>query len=127
MGALSLAPTPSAPADLKAVYFVRDFETNQRRRERKTFLSRPKIDGLWIRVTFLDNDMLEGVIPNSLASQQDLGLMLVPPDFSANTQKIYVPKAALKELEVINVVTARGASHARRRATDTTRQFRLFT
>ena len=56
--------------------------------------------------------------------------MVTPPDFSANNQKIYVPKAALRELEVLSVVTdggARRARRARRKTTYNTRQLRLFT
>ena len=114
-------------ADVKGVYFVRDFEATPPRRERKTFLTRPKIGGLWVRLTFIDNDIIEGVIPNNLNTQQEHGLMVTPPDFSANNQKIYVPKAALRELEVLSVVTDGGARRARRKTTYNTRQLRLFT
>lgn len=114
-------------AEVKGVYFVRDFEAGPARRERKTFLTRPKIGGLWVRLTFIDNDFMEGVIPNNLKTQQEPGLMIIPPDFSANNLKIYIPKAALRELEVLSVVTDGGAKRARRKTTYSSRQLRLFT
>src|SRR5690242_19671541 len=52
-------------ADVRSVYFVREF-TNNFEPERKAFLSRPKLDGLWVRLKFRDNDILEGVVPNDL-------------------------------------------------------------
>ena len=113
--------------EVKGVYFVRDFEAGPPRRERETFLTRPKIGGLWVRLTFIDNDFMEGVIPNNLKTKRERGLMVTPPDFSANNQKVYVPKTALRELEVLSVVTDGGARRARRKTAYNTRQLRLFT
>ena len=105
---------------IRAVYFVRnldeDFEP-----ERKTFLSRPKLDGLWVKIRFLDDGLLEGVIPNDLLNLMDQGLHLTPPDFHSNADRIYVPRTALAELTVLGVVgvarrkiaTAAGASQPR--------------
>ena len=38
-------------SEVKAVFFVREFDSADVRR---TFLSRPKLDGLWLRLTFRD-------------------------------------------------------------------------
>jgi hypothetical protein len=109
---------------IRAVYFVRDlneaFEP-----ERKAFLSRPKLDGLWVKMRFLDDGLLEGVIPNDLLDLLDQGLHITPPDFHANADRIYVPRTALASLTVLGVVGV-----ARRKpaaaATATTTQPRLF-
>jgi hypothetical protein len=88
---------------VRAIYFVRvlddDFEP-----ERTAFLSRPKLDGLWVKLRFRDGETLEGVIPNDLLAFMENGLQLTPPDFNSNTDRIYVPRSALTELTVLGVV-----------------------
>ncbi|HUL32342.1 MAG TPA: hypothetical protein VL128_00550 [Candidatus Eisenbacteria bacterium] len=88
---------------VRAVYFVRDLE-EEFAPERKAFLSRPKLDGLWVKVKFRDEATLEGVIPNDLLAFLDNGLHLTPPDFNSNTDRIYVPRPAIAELTVLGVV-----------------------
>ena len=88
---------------IRSIYFVRDF-SNDFELERKAFLSRPKLDGLWVRLRFSDGDTLEGVIPNDLLSLLDNGLQITPPDLNSATDRIFVPRAALSELTVLGVV-----------------------
>lgn len=88
---------------VRAVYFVRDLEEGIEL-ERKSFLSRPKLDGLWVRLRFKDGESLEGVIPNDLLGFIDNGLQITPPGFNANTDRIYVPRTSLTELTVLGVV-----------------------
>lgn len=90
-------------AKIRCVYFVRDFDDDFEP-ERKAFLSRPKLDGLWLRLRFLDGDSIEGVIPNDLLSLMDNGLQITPPDFNSNTDRIFVPRAALSDVTVLGVV-----------------------
>jgi len=88
---------------VRAIYFVRDLAEDIDL-DRKTFLSRPKLDGLWVRLRFRDGDRLEGVIPNDLLGLHDNGLQITPPDFNSNTDRIFVPRSALTELTVLGVV-----------------------
>ena len=88
---------------VRAVYFVRDLEEGFAP-ERKAFLSRPKLDGLWVKVRFRDDVILEGVIPNDLLTFLDNGLHLTPPDLNSNTDRIYIPRPAIAELTVLGVV-----------------------
>jgi hypothetical protein len=88
---------------VRAVYFVRDL-AEEFAPERKSFLSRPKLDGLWVKLRFRDDQILEGVIPNDLLSLLENGVHLTPPDFNSNTDRIYVPRTALAELTVLGVV-----------------------
>jgi len=53
---------PVSLKDVRAIYFVREF-SGEYEPERKAFLSRPKLDGLWVRLKFRDNETLEGVVP----------------------------------------------------------------
>ena len=50
--------------DIKSIAFVRDFD--QPGSERSVFQTRPKMEGLWVRLRFRDGDVLEGVMPNNL-------------------------------------------------------------
>lgn len=88
---------------VRAVYFVRDLGEDIDL-DRKSFLSRPKLEGLWVRLRFRDGDNLEGVIPNDLLGFLDNGLQITPPDFNSNTDRIFVPRSALTELTVLGVV-----------------------
>jgi hypothetical protein len=107
-------------AKVRAIYFVRSLEEDVAL-ERKSFLSRPKLDGLWVRLRFHDGDSLEGVVPNDLLGLLDNGVQITPPDFNANTDHIFVPRSALTELTVLGVVGI-----ARRKPAATPAQPRLF-
>ena len=93
----------SAVDDVRAIYFVREFTGNYEP-ERKAFFSRPKLDGLWVRLTFRDNETLEGVVPNDLLALLDSGVQITPPDLNGTAVRIYVPRSALSQLTVLGVV-----------------------
>jgi hypothetical protein len=90
--------------DLKAVCFVRDFDVPDEGEERKSFHSRPKVGGLWVRMRFHDDDLLEGILPNDLLQVTEQGVTVTPPDPYANSQKVFVPRMALRELVVLGVI-----------------------
>jgi hypothetical protein len=90
-------------AKIRSIYFVRDF-SNDFEPERKAFLSRPKLDGLWVRLRYADNETMEGVIPNDLLSLLDNGVQITPPDLNSATDRIFVPRSALAEVTVLGVV-----------------------
>jgi hypothetical protein len=99
---------------LKQIAYVKDFNLDDKvdpeRMGRTAFLARPRGDGLWLRLTFLDDQTLEGLAPSDLtfadALLDDHGIFLTPPDPRSNTQRLFVPRTALKSLEVLGVVTA---------------------
>ena len=111
-------------ASVRSVYFVREF-TDDFEPERKAFLSRPKLDGLWVRLRYTDNETIEGVIPNDLLSLLDSGVQITPPDLNSPTDRIYVPRSALSELTVLGVVGIARRKPAAAAAAAT--QPRLFT
>lgn len=90
-------------AKIRSIYFVREF-SDEFEPERKAFLSRPKLDGLWVRLRYSDGETLEGVIPNDLLSLLDNGLQITPPDLNSSTDRIFVPRSALSEVTVLGVV-----------------------
>ncbi len=118
--------------EIKGIYFVREFEPESARQERKVFLSRPKLSGLWIRMTFKDSDVMDGLVPGNLLEQQPQGYLVTPPDVYSNSLKIFVPRVALASLEVLGVIpngTRRGAQGrrpGRKAAADAQAQMGLF-
>lgn len=88
---------------VKTIHFVREF-TNDHQLERKAFLSRPKLEGLWVRCIFRDKDSIEGVIANNLVEIAEHGLRLTPPDLRGNSIWIFIPHTALLEVRVLGVV-----------------------
>ncbi|MGH9574638.1 MAG: DUF6982 domain-containing protein [Candidatus Acidiferrales bacterium] len=89
--------------DVKAVYFVKEF-TDSFEPDRKTFLSRPKLEGLWVRFRFRDGDEMEGLVSNDLLELLDKGIRLTPPDLHGNTLWVFIPQTALAEMKVLGVV-----------------------
>ena len=88
---------------VRSIYFVREF-SDDFEPARKAFLSRPKLDGLWVRLRYSDGETLEGVVPNDLLSLLDNGIQITPPDLNAATDRIFIPRSALSELTVLGVV-----------------------
>jgi hypothetical protein len=99
--------------DIKHVCYVRDFNlhdtVNPERLSRRTFLAKPRTEGLWLRMTFRTGDLLEGLAPIDITLIDDLiqdtGLHLAPPDTRSNTQRIYVPRSSITELQLLAVIT----------------------
>ena len=90
--------------DVKTVSFVRDFDQGDARRELRQFTARPKMEGLWVRLRFRDNDAMDGLLANNLLQLEPYGFTLVPPDPGFHNQRVFVPKAALAEVQVLGVV-----------------------
>lgn len=98
---------------IRYIAYVRDFNLDDpvmpERLTRKTFLARPRTEGLWVRVSFRDGDVLEGLAALDVSlvddAMTDSGIYLLPPDVRSNTQRLFVPRAAMAALAVVGVVT----------------------
>jgi hypothetical protein len=114
--------------EVKALHFVREFEDQGEKLERTTFASRPKLEGLWLRLRFKnDGEVLEGILPNNLLHVTGAGVTITPPDPYANSQKIFVPRAALSELTVLGVIGSPAAPSRRKKAEPPSeKQIKLF-
>jgi len=99
-GTVSIVPY----GDIKLVCFVRDFQQGEPRKELRLFTTRPKMEGLWIRMRFRDGDAMDGVLPNNLLQLDAQGFSVIPPDPGFQNQRIFVPKAALSAIQVLGVV-----------------------
>src|SRR5882757_3693897 len=98
--------------ELKWICFVREFQSGDtsepERLLRKTYVHRPRTHGLWIRVRLKDDDVLEGMAQNDLTLIDADGFFLVPPDTRSNTQRIFLPRLAVVELDVLAVIKSGG-------------------
>ena len=108
-GALSVVPY----RDIKVVCFVRDFDSLEAGQEKKVFTTRPKTDGLWVRMQLRDGEVLDGILSNNLLQLGPEGFTVTPPDAYSNNQKLFIPRAALDQFTVLGVV---GSQLTRRKA-----------
>jgi hypothetical protein len=92
--------------DIKTISFVRDFNIAENPADpaRRVFQTRPKMEGLWVRMCFRDGEVMEGVLPNNLLQLEHYGFTVIPPDSYGNRQRVFVPRAALRAVEVLGVV-----------------------
>jgi hypothetical protein len=90
-------------ADIKVVCFVRDFDATDAP-ERKVFTTRPKTDGLWVRMQLRDGEVMDGVLSNDLLQLVPQGFTVTPPDAYSNNQRLFIPRAALSHFNVLGVV-----------------------
>jgi hypothetical protein len=96
--------------DLKWICYVRDFNSgelnNPERLVRKTFAGRPRGDGLFVRARLKDGDVVEGLAANDVSLVSSEGVFLTPPDLRSNTQRLWIPRSSMEELEVVAVIGA---------------------
>ena len=92
-----------ALSGLKALFFVKSFEGNPQYAEIKFFNGEPKIEGLWVHLTFADNEKTEGILHNSIAFLTESGFLMKPPDPNSNNQAVYVLKDSLIHFRVVGV------------------------
>jgi hypothetical protein len=112
---------------VKWVCYVRDLplgdQANPERLIHKKFALRPRSTGVWLRMTLLDGDEIEGLAANDRTLVEGAGLMLMPPDTRSNTQRIYLPRQAIQTLEVVGLI---GAAKRRPVAAEAIEQPELF-
>lgn len=99
-GSVSIVPYQ----EIKLVCFVRDFQQGEPRKDLRIFTTRPKMEGLWVRLRFRDGDAMDGMLANNLLQLDQYGFSIVPPDPGFQNQRVFVPKAALLAIEVLGVV-----------------------
>ena len=98
---------------IRSIAFVRDFNLDDKhdpeRLTRRTFLARPRTEGLWVRLTLAGGSLFEGLAPidMSLADGllEDRGIFLIPPDIRSNTQRIYIPRTVTLDMQILAVIT----------------------
>jgi hypothetical protein len=87
----------------KAVFFVKTFDGDLRHRALHFHEHAPLVSGLWVRVEFQDNEVIEGIIRNSGDFVLEHGFFMMPTDPNGNNQLIYVLKDRLKDFHVLGM------------------------
>lgn len=88
--------------DLKAVFFVRDFEGNPKYQEKKNFPSGQKIAGRLVEVIFKDGEVLRG---NTLGYDPNRpGFFFFPADPNSNNLRVF---AVFKAIQRINFIQSK--------------------
>jgi len=111
---------------IKGIYFIRDFGGDAGTNQKKNFMSRPKQLGLWVRLNFLDGDVLEGVIENDMLLMSGEGIAITPPNPNAFAQRVFVPRSALRDAAVIGVVGKTIRTRPQRKRAISVEQMDLF-
>ena len=88
--------------EIKSVCFVSDFDAEAE--PRRIFMTRPKLEGLWVRMFFRDGEVMDGVLPNNLLTWDIAGFTVTPPEPDSNNQRVFVPRSALRSMQVLGVV-----------------------
>jgi hypothetical protein len=97
-GALMLLPY----GEVKSVSFVKDFDAGAE--AGRVFLTRPKLEGLWVRMAFTDGEIMDGILPNNLLTWESAGFTVTPPEPDGNNQRVFIPRQALRTIQVLGVV-----------------------
>jgi hypothetical protein len=97
-GALVMLPYE----EVKSVSFVQDLDAQAE--PSRVFMTRPKLEGLWVRMNFRDGEVQDGILPNNLLAWEVAGYTVTPPEPDANNQRIFVPRAALRSIQILGVV-----------------------
>lgn len=107
--------------DVKTAFFVREF--SEVPVAGRMFQTRPKMQGLWLRLHFKDGEVMDGLMPNNLLQVEPYGFTFLPPNATSNNQRVFVPRAAVTEVLVLGVV---GAASAKKEKPPAKEQIGLF-
>ncbi len=108
-GRINLIPMTA----VRWIAYVRDFnladKEDPERLTRRSFLARPRTEGLWVKLTLIDGGIFEGLAPIDISLVDgildDKGIFLIPPDIRSNTQRLYIPRHQIVDLKMVAVVT----------------------
>ena len=85
--------------DLKAVFFVKDFEGDPEYDEYRAFKEGQAIQGRKVLMTFNDGEMLSGSILGYDPNRP--GFFMIPSDPGSNNIRVFIVQAAVDQIEFI--------------------------
>ncbi|MDR3762905.1 MAG: hypothetical protein P4M01_02285 [Acidobacteriota bacterium] len=88
---------------VKAIFFVKDPAGDRKRRNVRFYGAAPDVHRVWVELTFLDGEVLEGYVENPLRGLNDPGFFLEPTSPGENNRAIFVNKQSLAGLRVLGV------------------------
>jgi len=89
--------------DVKAVFYVNSFEGNSKHKHLNFSTRAPITPGIWMRFQFLDGEVMEGIVYNSMRYLVDPGFFLLPTDPGSNNKLVYVLKSWLVDHRVLGL------------------------
>lgn len=99
-------------AELKAVFFVKNFDGRHEHVEKKAFGTR-KLKGCKVFVKFKDNETLIGIVEGDLPwdkgfslaklGEKAKGFFLIPVDGDSNNEKVFVVGGATRDITIMAV------------------------
>lgn len=89
--------------DVKAVFYVNSFEGNPARNHLNFHTRAPIAHGIWMRLQFLDGEVMEGIVLNSLRYLVEPGFFVLPTDPGSNNKLVYVVKNWLIDHRVLGL------------------------
>jgi hypothetical protein len=89
--------------DVKAVFYVNSFNGDSDHRDLNFHTRAPIVHGIWMRVQFLDGEVMEGIVYNSIRYLIDPGFFLLPTDPGSNNKLVYVLKSWLVDHRVLGM------------------------
>jgi hypothetical protein len=119
-GSLEVVPY----SELKALGFAAESAVADLFSAFTAFERRPRVPGLWIRLVFLDGDEIEGILPPNLLDSPRQGYLLTPPRASAARQRVFVPREALRAVDILGATGVKRPVRERGQAAD--RQLQMF-
>lgn len=89
--------------DLKAIFYVNTFDGNSQHKNLNFYTRAPIVHGIWMRLQFLDGEVMEGIVHNSIRYLIDPGFFLLPTDPGSNNKLVYVVKSWLADLRILGL------------------------
>jgi hypothetical protein len=87
----------------KAIFYVKDFDGNPEQKALHFYKGAPIVHGIWIRLEFIDGEIMEGLVHNTLRFLVDPGFFMRPTDPKSNNLLVYVMKSWIKECRVLGL------------------------
>lgn len=92
-----------AASDVKAVFCVHSFDGDAKRKNLNFHNKVPTSNGIWMRFEFVDGEVMEGIVINSLRYLIDPGFFVLPTDPCSNNKLVYVVKSWLADHRVLGL------------------------
>ena len=89
--------------DVKAIFYVNSFDGDSSRKDINFHTRAPIVHGIWIRLQFLDGEVVEGIVYNSIRYLVDPGFFLLPTDPASNNKLVYVLKRWLVDHRILGL------------------------
>ncbi len=90
---------------MKAIFFVKSFE-GKWHDDLRFHDHLPAADCLWVRATFIDGEVIEGLVDNHCPHVTQPGFYMSPIDPEGNNLLMYILKNKLKDFQVLGLRAA---------------------